>query len=66
MVRGYINNNWHEVRAVDVDDETREIRVEMPTMRDVGGAELVRHRVLTPDLYQAPAGSLVDHSQPRS
>ena len=64
MVRAYINNNWHELRAVDVNDETREIRVGMPTTRDVGGVELIRRRVLTPDLYQAPAGSLVDHSLP--
>ena len=63
MVRGYINNNWHELRAVEVNDETREIRVEMPTMRDTGGVELIQHRVLTPDLYQAPAGALADPSR---
>ena len=55
-VRGYINNNWHDVRAIEVNDETREVRVELPTVRDPGGVELTPHRVLTPDLYQAPPG----------
>lgn len=57
-VRGYIANQWHDLRAVDIDDETRELRVEMPPVTDANGVDLISHRVLTPSLYQAPPGSL--------
>ena len=58
IVRGYIANQWHDLRAVDMDDETRELRVEMPPVTDANGVDLISHRVLTPSLYQAPPGSL--------
>lgn len=57
-VRAYIANQWHDLRAVDIDDETRELRVEMPPVTDANGVDLISHRVLTPSLYQAPSGAL--------
>jgi hypothetical protein len=57
-VRGYINNNWHEVFAVEINVDTREVRVEMPGAREAGGLERVHHRVLSPALYQATPGAL--------
>ena len=57
-VRGYIQNQWHDLRAVDIDDETRELRVEMPPVADANGVDVIAHRVLTPSLYQAPPGGL--------
>jgi len=57
-VRGYIASQWHDLVAVDVNDETREIRVEWPPPSDEGGIELITHRVLTPDHYQGPEGAL--------
>ena len=57
-VRAYIANQWHDLRAVDIDDETHELRVEMPPVTDANGVDLISHRVLTPSLYQAPPGSL--------
>ena len=57
-VRAYMANQWHDLRAVDIDDETRELRVEMPPVIDANGVDLIFHRVLTPSLYQAPPGSL--------
>lgn len=59
MVRGYLNNNWHELRAIEINDETREVRVELPSARDAGGVELVHHRVLSRALYQAAPGALL-------
>lgn len=57
-VRAYIANQWHDLRAVDIDDETRELRVEMPPVTDANGIDLISHRILTPSLYQAPPGAL--------
>ena len=57
-VRGYIAQQWHDVVAVDVNDDTREIRVELPATRDVNGVDLIPHRVLPAGLYEAPAGTL--------
>ena len=58
VVRAYIANQWHDLRAIEIDDETRELRVEMPVVADAGGVEVITHRVLTASLYQAPAGAL--------
>jgi hypothetical protein len=55
-VRGYIANGWHDAVAVDINDETREIRVEWPPRAPGGPIELITHKVLTPDLYQDLAG----------
>ena len=57
-VRGYIANQWHDLSAVDINDETRELRVELPRVVDAGGVDLISHRVLPPSLYEAPAGAL--------
>ena len=57
-VRGYIANGWHDLLAVDINPETREVRVELPTARIERGVDLIPHRVLTADLYEAPPGSL--------
>jgi hypothetical protein len=57
-VRGYIANQWHDLVAVDVNDETRELRVEMPPVRDAEGIDLISHKVLTAGLYEAPPGAL--------
>ena len=57
VVRAYIANQWHDLRAVDIDDETRELRVEMPPVIDANGIDLISHRILQSSLYQAPAGS---------
>lgn len=57
-VRAYIANQWHDLRAVDIDDDTRELRVEMPPITDANGVDLISHRVLGPSLYQVPPGSL--------
>lgn len=58
VVRAYIANQWHDLLAVDVDDETRELRVELPPVRDANGVDLISHRVLPPSLYQAAPGTL--------
>lgn len=57
-VRGYFANQWHDVVAVDINDDTRELRVEMPLVRDANGVDLISHRVLSADLYEAAPGSL--------
>jgi hypothetical protein len=53
-VRGYIANGWHDLLAVDINPDTRELRVELPTARRELGVDLIQHRVLTSDLYEAP------------
>ncbi|MFN2582608.1 MAG: hypothetical protein ABR498_07700 [Candidatus Dormibacteria bacterium] len=58
QVRGYFANQWHDVIAVDVNDDTRELRVEMPPIHDAGGVDLISHKVLPADLYQAGPGAL--------
>jgi hypothetical protein len=58
QVRAYFAQGWHDVRAVDVNDETRELRVEMPPEHDVNGVDLISHRIFGPSLYQAEPGSL--------
>lgn len=57
-VRAYVGQQWHDLRAVDIDDDSRELRVEMPRVTDANGVDLISHRVLTPNLYQAPPGTL--------
>ncbi|MGH7685795.1 MAG: hypothetical protein ACREN2_03125 [Candidatus Dormibacteria bacterium] len=57
-VRAYVASQWHDLLAVDIDDDTRELRVEMPRVNDVNGVDLISHRVLDPSLYEAPAGTL--------
>lgn len=58
IVRAYVASQWHDLLAVDIDDETHELRVEMPRVTDANGVDLVSHRVLDRSLYEAPAGSL--------
>ena len=65
QVRAYIANQWHDLRAVGVNDDTQELRIEMPPVRDAGGIDLISHRVLTSDLYQAPPGSLLRPAAPK-
>lgn len=57
-VRGYIAQQWHDVVAVDIDDDTRELRVELPPKLNEEGVDLISHRVLPPSLYEASPGSL--------
>lgn len=57
-VRAYVAQQWHDLLAVDIDDETRELRIEMPPVTDANGVDLISHRVLPPSLYQAPPGTL--------
>lgn len=57
-VRAYFANQWHDSLAVDVNDETRELRVELPQGPDEHGVDVIRHKVLDASLYQAPAGAL--------
>jgi hypothetical protein len=44
--------------AVDINDETRELRVELPTTRRDHGVDVVTHVILNASLYQAPPDSL--------
>jgi hypothetical protein len=57
-VRAYFAQGWHDVLAVDVNDETHELRVEMPPEHDINGVDLISHRVFGPSLYQADPASL--------
>ncbi len=57
-VRAYIAQGWHDTLAVDVNDETREVRVEWPPRSVDDPLALIAHRVLSPDHYQAPQGTL--------
>ena len=57
-VRAYFAQGWHDVLAVDINDDTRELRVEMPPERDRNGVDLISHRVFGPSLYQADAAAL--------
>ena len=59
-VRAYFAQGWHDVLAVDINDDTRELRVEMPPERDRNGVDLISHRVFGPALYQAEP-SLLHH-----
>lgn len=57
-VRAYVAQQWHDLLAVDIDDDTRELRVELPPKRNEDGVDLISHRVMPPSLYEAPPGSL--------
>jgi hypothetical protein len=57
VVNGYIAQGWHDVRAVAINDDTREIRVEWPPRQTDGVIDRISHRVLSRALYQAPAGA---------
>jgi hypothetical protein len=57
VVNGYIAQGWHDVRAVAINDDTREIRVVWPPPQTGGVIDRVTHKVLTRALYQAPAGA---------
>lgn len=59
-VRGYIAQNWHDVTAVNVNDETGELRVEWPPPQEDDPIGLVAHKVLSRDHYDAPPGSLTN------
>lgn len=48
-VRVYIANGWHDAVAVDVNDETREVRVDWPPRLGDDPLEIVTHRVLGAD-----------------
>ena len=58
QVRAYFAQGWHDVIAVDLNEKTRELRVEMPPERNVNGVDLISHRVFGPDLYQADPRTL--------
>jgi hypothetical protein len=58
-VRGYIAQNWHEVTAVNVNDETGELRVEWPPLDGDDPSAVIAHRVLSPGHYEAPPGALL-------
>jgi hypothetical protein len=55
-VRIYVANGWHDAVAVNVNDDTREIRVEWPPRTVDDPLELVMHRVLSADHYELGAG----------
>jgi hypothetical protein len=57
VVNGYIAQGWHDVRAVAINDDTREIRIEWPPPQTGGVIDRVTHKVLNRALYQAPAGA---------
>jgi hypothetical protein len=57
VVNGYIAQGWHDVKAVGINDDTREIRIEWPPPQTSGLIDRVTHRVLSRALYQAPAGA---------
>jgi len=57
VVSGYIAQGWHDVRAVAINDDTREIRIEWPPP-DSRVIDRVTHKVLNRALYQAPPGAL--------
>ena len=57
-VRAYIAQAWHDALAVGINDETLELRVQLPPERDVNGVDLISHRVLGPALYQADTSQL--------
>jgi hypothetical protein len=57
-VRAYFANQWHDSVAVDVNDDTRELRIEMPPVPNERGVDVITHKVLNAALYQAPAGAL--------
>jgi hypothetical protein len=52
----YIAQGWHDAVAVDLNEETREVRVEWPPRGTGDPQEPVTHRVLGPDHYKLPAG----------
>ncbi len=56
-IRGYFANQWHDVVAVDVNEDTREVRVELPVKIGERGLDLISHKVLDASLYEAPPGS---------
>jgi hypothetical protein len=53
-VRVYIANAWHDATAVNVNDETRELRVEWPPAGPDDPLDIITHRVLSPGHYQMP------------
>jgi hypothetical protein len=57
-VRAYFANQWHDSVAVDVNDDTREVRIEMPPVPNERGVDVINHKVLNAGLYQAPGGTL--------
>ena len=56
-VRAYFANQWHDSVAVDVNDDTREVRIEMPPVPNERGVDVINHKVLNAALYKAPAGA---------
>lgn len=62
LVRGYIAQNWHDVLAVNVNDDTLEVRVEWPPRREGEPLEVLAHRVLSPGHYESPPGALLQRA----
>ena len=58
QVRAYFGNQWHDAMAVNINDDTRELRIELPVVRDERGVPVITHKVLSAALYRAPAGAL--------
>ena len=51
-MRVYIAQAWHDAVAVNINDETRELRVEWPPRRGDDPFEIVTHRILGADHYK--------------
>jgi len=58
-VRGYIAQNWHQVAAVNVNDDTGEVRVEWPPRNGDDPYAVITHKVLSQGHYEAAPGALI-------
>jgi hypothetical protein len=56
MVRCFLNNTWVDALAVDVNDETREIRIRWPPAGSSAAGLFPHHEVLDASHYQSAAG----------
>jgi hypothetical protein len=55
-VRVYIANGWHDAVAVNINDETRELRVEWPPRNDDDPLDIITHRIVSAGHYEIHAG----------
>jgi hypothetical protein len=55
-VRCFLNNIWVDAPAIDVNDETREIRIQWPPLVDPATELVAHHEIIDASHYQPAAG----------
>lgn len=56
MVECFLNNTWVEAPAIDVNDETREVRIQWPPLTDPATELGTHHQVIDASHYRPVTG----------